>query len=228
MPKDQRQLAVIIAYFKRREGKPSKVAQACKELLEMYGSPASAAEATGGTVKKPESISVWARFLDLPPETRELFDCGKISRSLIYDLVSVAEDRRLVSDLAKAIAGLQCKDAIRVIREVKKSRSADVVSVKKRIMDELDARDVYVALIGLPSELCKGLTQEDALHVLEDWLETKKSFKTGTATADKELKPFILKIPRNTYLQLRRISKNPADLIKEVLVVRLREEHLLE
>jgi len=224
MPDDQRQLAVIIAYFKRREGTPSEVAEACKGLLETYGSPVLAARATGGTVKKPESISVWARFLDLPAETRELFDSGKISRSLIYDLVSVAGNRKLVKDLARAVAGMQCKDAIRVIQEVKKSKNADVVSVKKRVMDELDKEDVYVALIGLPNELCKGLTQEDALGVLENWLDTKKRLETRIAIDDKELKPFILRIPRDTYLQLRRISRRPADLIKEVLVVRLREK----
>lgn len=224
MPNDQKQLAIIIAYFKRREGTPSEVAEACKGLLERYGSPSLAAEATGGIVKKPESISVWARFLDLPYGTRELFDSGKISRSLIYDLVSLAGDQRLVSNLARAVAGMQCKDAIRIIQEVKKSRNADVISVKKRIMDELDKEDVYIALIGLPNELCKDLTQENALKVLENWLKTRKQLKIKTVTHDKELRPFIFKIPRNTYLQLRNISKNPADLIKEVLVVRLREK----
>ena len=110
-----------------------------------------------------------------------------------------------------------------VIQEVKKSRNADVASVKKRVLDELDKEDIYIALIGLPNELCRGLNHDEALRVLEDWLKTKRRFKKGAVRGVEDVEPFILRIPRNTYLQLTRISKNPADLIKEVLVVRLRE-----
>jgi hypothetical protein len=223
MPNDQKPLAIIIAYFRKREGTPSKVAEACKRLLDLYGSPSEAAKATGGIVKKPESISVWARFLDLPEETRELFDDGKISRSLVYDLISLAQDQELVSDVANAVVGMQCKDAIRIIQEVKKSKNTDVLSIKKRIMDEIDKEHVYLALIGLPYDLCKGLTQDEAIEALDKWLKTKKRPNVKAIGDIKELKPFIIKIPKSTYLQLRSISRNPADLIKEILMVRLRE-----
>jgi len=227
MPKagdERKHLAVIIAYFKRREGIPSEVAEACKGLLDKYGSPSLAASATGGIVKKPESISVWARFLDLPNETRELFDSGKISRSLVYDLISMAQDQALVSDTARAIADMPCKDAKRVIREVKRTRDADVSVAKRRVVDEIDKEEVYVALVGLPSELCIGLTQDDALQVLENWLRTRKRLQAGEVRSEEELKPFMLKIPRSMYLQLRNISRSPADLIRRVLMIRLRDK----
>ena len=224
MPKagdERKHLAVIIAYFKRREGIPSEVAEACKGLLDEYGSPSLAASVTGGIVKKPESISVWARFLDLPSETRELFDSGKISRSLVYDLISMVQDRVLVANTARAIAGMPYKDAKRVIREVKRTKDADVSAVKRRVTDELDTEEVYVALVGLSSKLCIGLTQDDALQVLENWLRTNHRLQAEEARSEEERKPFILKVPRSMYLQLRNISGRPADLIRRVVTAGL-------
>jgi hypothetical protein len=113
------------------------------------------------------------------------------------------------------------KDAKRVIREVKRTKDADVSAVKRRVTDELDTEEVYVALVGLSSKLCIGLTQDDALQVLENWLRTNHRLQAEEARSEEERKPFILKVPRSMYLQLRNISGRPADLIRRVVTAGL-------
>lgn len=221
---DTKHLATVIRYFKRKRGTPSTVARACKGLLEIHGSPREAALATGGIVKKPESISVWARFGDLPPKVQRLFDTGKIGKSLIYDLISMASDAERVTETAEAVAGLPHREAKRVIQKAKKSPDADIEKIKQDVSREFEDAEIFIAMIALDRNSISKIGEEEVVRMVEEWLESGGSFRGVEDTNHADLSPYLVKLPRRLYLGLIRRSKNPGDVVGRIIRERMAEE----
>lgn len=227
MNREKQLLASFIADFKKgkKTGDPIEYAKTCKALVDLYGSPENVAEKLG--VGK-ETVRVLSKIVELPSEVQNLISQRKIPITVAFDLVPLDPDKQ--TKAAQAVSGLPYKDARKVIRRISENPDKSVISIRAEVLNELEKKEVNIAMIALPKELYSVLQEESKdiplliSRIVEDWL-AKDSIPDYSYTPQKQnLVSLTIKFPRRTFMALRRKTRNPANMVERIIISWLKQK----
>jgi len=227
MNREKQLLASFIADFKKgkKTADPIEYTKTCKALVDLYGSPESVAEKLG--VGK-ETVRILSKVADLPLEVQNLISQQKIPITVAFDLVPLDHNKQI--EAAKAVSGLPYKDARKVIRRISENPDKSVISIRAEVLNELEKKEVNIAMIALPKELYSMLQEESKdiplliSRIVEDWL-AKDSIPDYSYTPQKQnLVSLTIKFPRRTFMALRRKTRNPANMVERIIISWLKQK----
>ena len=227
MNREKELLASFIANFKKgkKAADPIKYAKTCKALVDLYGSPEKVAEKLG--IGK-ETVRILSKIVGLPSEVKSLISKRKISLTIAFDIVPV--DRARQVEVARAVTGLRYRDARKVIRRISENPHKSAESIRAEVLSELEKREVNIAMIALPRYVFELLKEESedvstlVRRVVDDWLKKSYPLDTSFSFKKKDLVSLIVKLPRKTSMALIRKTRQPANLIEQIIITRLKRK----
>ena len=220
MSRQERLLASFIADFKKgkKSGDPLEYARACKALVDLYGSPKDVSEKLG--VGK-ETVRVLSKILELPIEVQNLISSRKIPITVAFDLVPLNRDKQV--ETAIAISGLPFKDARAIIRRVSEDPEKSASSIREEVLGDLEKREINMAIIAIPKEMYTMLQEESKdvplliSRIVEDLLAKDRTPHFSYAHQKQNLVSLTIKFTRRTFMVLRRKTRNPANLVEQIV-----------
>ena len=214
-------LAKFIVNFKK--GKkitdPIEYAQTCKALVDLYGSPEIVAKKLG--IGK-ETVRILTKILELPSEVKDLISTRRIPLTVAFDIVPLSSAVQI--EVAKAVIDLHFKDARRVIRRKSENLTKSADDIRTEVLDELNNREINMALIALPRKICESLKKESkdipALigRIVDDWLVEGYPLVNSLSLEKNDLTSLMVKLSRKASMAIARKARNPANLIERIVV----------
>lgn len=220
MSREKELLASFIANFKKgkKVADPIEYAETCKALIDLYGSPERVAEKLG--IGK-ETVRILSKIVELPSEVKGLVSKRKIPLTVAFDIVPVDRSRQV--EVARAVTGLRYRDARKVIRRLSENPQKSAESIRAEVLNELEKREVNIAMIALPRDIF-GLLKEESKDVValvglivDDWLAKGYPLDTSVSFEKKDLISLLVHLPRKTSMALIRKTRRPANLIEQII-----------
>ena len=220
--REKKLLASFIVDFKKgkKTADPMEYAKTCKALSEMYGSAESVAEKLG--VGK-ETVRILSKIVELPEEVQEMISRHLIPITVAFDLVPLSRERQI--EAAGAISGLSFKDARKVIRRLSESPNIPATDVRVDVLNELEKKEVDIAMIALPKEIYALLREESEdipefiSNIVEKWLAEDAPLDRYAHATDKGNNvSLMIKLSRRTFGALRRKTRKPANLVERIVI----------
>jgi len=221
---------VIADFRRRRKINQVKYAKAVKSIVDSIGSVKEAKKLLEKTygLKIDEStlrkLNKAASIFEKYPEIEQMVGDGKLKFTIVFELESLPEDKML--EVARAVSGLDYPDARKVLKRIKENMEKPPQEVREQVLAELEKMRVTIALMAVPKDICEtlskqGISVSDAVvKALEEWVKEGCPKLEGSA----ELKePIVvpIRLPRLLYKVLRRKTRHPVDLAREVFLNRV-------
>lgn len=227
MSREKELLAFFIANFKK--GKkiedPLKYAETCKALVDLYGSPENVAMKLG---IGRETVRILSKIVELPQEVKKLISRREIPLTAAFDIVPLSSTRQV--EVAKAIAGLQYRDAREVIARVSKNPHKSARTIRSEVLRELEKKELNLAMIALPTNVFQELRHEStdvpALVelIVNEWLNKNYPLDPSFSFKRHDLVSLTVRLSRKMSMALRKETKNPANLIERIIITWLKRE----
>lgn len=219
MDREKELLASFIANFRRAKklGDPIEYAKACKDLVDVYGSPEDVAEKLG---IGRETVRILSKVVDLPAEVKELISKKEIPLTVAFDIVPL--DRVRQTEVARAVSGLPFKDARAVIRHVSNNPDMPIESARDEALKDLERREANIVMIAFPRNIYDTLSRESenvpvlVKKIVEGWLKKEEPLDYPIIPKD-DLVSLAVRLPRATYRALRKKARSPANLVEKVV-----------
>lgn len=223
---DEHFLAAFIADFRKgkKTGDPMRYVRSTKKLIELYGSPKTVSEMLG--VGK-ETVRILAKIAELPNEIQELVSAREIPLTIAFDLVPFNSERQV--EIARVIRNLSFKEARKIIRYIGDNPEKSAEDARVEIMRTLESREINIAMIAIPKRFYDSLQKEETdvtalvARIIDEWLASQYSLDISELDNEGGMVSLTLKLSRNTFHALRRITRKPADLIEKIVVSWLRK-----
>jgi hypothetical protein len=227
---EERSLGAFIADFRKSKklGDPMQYAKASKKLIEFYGSPKAVSEKLG--VGK-ETVRILSKLTTLPEEVQQRVSKREIPLTIAFDLVPLTTERQI--ETSRAIKNLSFKEARQIIRYIVENPGKSAEDARVAVMNALENREISVAMVAISQRDYDIMNQEDddvtssIIRMVEEWLANPQSLKNHDLVSEENKVSITLKLSRKTYHSLRKITRNPADLIEKVVASNLRREEKL-
>jgi len=215
---ERKALATLLASF-RRTGKfsnPIVYAESANYLVEKYGSAELVAHRLDvGT----ETIRALAKVAKMPANVKKLISDGKLLLTVAFDLLPFEPQRQV--ELAEEVKGLAFKDARAVIRCASRHPTESPSKLKQGVLSELEKRELNIVVVRVPRTIHEAIakegTEKTIVKLCNRWLRDGYP-NLPIATRQSDLIRLIVKIPRQTYQELRHRTRKVANLVERIAI----------
>ena len=144
--------AILIANLKEKKKKLHDwvtIAEACKFLVELYGSPKKVAEKFDCT---PSLIHQALKILTLPAEVQQLVKEGKILLDVANQL-STIKSTKIQIKIAKLAIGLSSKNVRDMVQYSKGNPNSSLDEYKQRLLIQTTKEKVNILILPLKEDV---------------------------------------------------------------------------